>query len=479
MMLTIYYASIARSNFSLTSNRSLSPEEIDAKVKCLKDNIAINASTSFIMSALLHQSNDIVVGAWFKMGVGGNYINDSNVNGILNTNFSAAAIFRASSLINVTYLNLLLIDDPKDYRQLNDSRNGTVVSSVIVANLWYKNNESERTNRSLYFKKNNHSVENTSNNNFVCVYYDTNTSSWDETGCTKPHYNTTFDRYECSCNHSSSFALLWLPPRSRDSGFLAEDIASLVFQSISIVCFLALIIFDIVTRVKYPNVKLKPIDLLPLVSNASTVLLFIFYIALALTVHTITQPSKEDKCFTSATILMFIVYFFLMLMFCTKTSIGYFNYIQFVRLFPPPSFKNLYILLIGSLIFSIIAVLFVIGFNSNPSFHIIYLHANLICWFKRSAIHYFLTIPVCIFLLFNLIILVLIVKRMAYHVRNTTTRHPSYSRMKKCVLILIHSSLSQGIGWLTGPLILVSGNTAGHILSWIFIICNGLEELEA
>ncbi|CAF5116781.1 unnamed protein product, partial [Rotaria sp. Silwood1] len=154
------------------------------------------------MSALLHQSNDIVVGAWFKMGVGGNYINDSNVNGILNTNFSAAAIFRASSLINVTYLNLLLIDDPKDYRQLNDSRNGTVVSSVIVANLWYKNNESERTNRSLYFKKNNHSVENTSNNNFVCVYYDTNTSSWDETGCTKPHYNTTFDRYECSCNHS-------------------------------------------------------------------------------------------------------------------------------------------------------------------------------------------------------------------------------------------------------------------------------------
>ncbi|CAF2523713.1 unnamed protein product [Rotaria sp. Silwood2] len=126
-----------------------------------------------------------------------------------------------------------------------------------------------------------------------------------------------------------------------------------------------------------------------------------------------------------------------MFMFCAKTNIGYFNYIHFVRLFPLPSFKNLYILLIISFIFSIIAVVFVIGFNSNSSCYIININANKICWFERPATYYFLAIPVCIFL----------------------------------------SSISQEIGWLTGPLILVVGDIPGEILTWSFNFCNELEDL--
>ena len=46
---------------------------------------------------------------------------------------------------------------------------------------------------------------------YLCSFYDTNTLKWNESGCTIPKYNQPFDRYECSCNHLSTFALVWSP----------------------------------------------------------------------------------------------------------------------------------------------------------------------------------------------------------------------------------------------------------------------------
>ncbi|CAF0822684.1 unnamed protein product [Rotaria sordida] len=63
------------------------------------------------------------------------------------------------------------------------------------------------------------------------------------------------------------------------------------------------------------------------------------------------------------------------------------------------------------------------------------------------------------------IILIVIAKRIIDHVRNVTSCHKSYQRMKEYVLILIISSISQRIDWLIGPFILVFGFITGHILS--------------
>ncbi|CAF4397951.1 unnamed protein product, partial [Rotaria sp. Silwood2] len=473
--LATYTEAIARQNFSSNLTEHLSPEEIDEKVGCLNDTASVVRNTSFLISTPLKKGEDAVIGAWLLTEHGGGNITHSTVDERLKNNFSAAAVIQVDSLIDATYLKLFLIGIPKDYLNVSTSMNGVLVSSVIVASLSNTTHTSGRMNISLYFQNQTTKVKNISEDNFLCVYYDNKTRSWNDTGCTKPKYNSNFARYECNCNHLTSFALLWLSPSSLDSKLSAEDIASLVFQSISIVCFLALIIHSIVTSVINPNMKLRAMNLLPVISSGSTTLLFIFFIALVLTVHTKPQLPAEQKCFTSATILMFFTYFFLIFMFCTKASIGYFNYIHFVRLFPPPSFNKLYSLLIISFIFSIILVVFAAGFYSNSSFHIISLHANKICWFEKNAIYYFLTIPACIFLLFNISVFILVTKRIVDHVRHATSRHHSYQRMKECVLLLTFSSISQGIGWLIGPFLLVFGSEIGNILSWIFIICNGLE----
>jgi len=43
--------------------------------------------------------------------------------------------------------------------------------------------------------------------------------------------------------------------------------------------------------------------------------------------------------------------------------------------------------------------------------------------------------------------------------------------------VLLSSSLTQGIGWLFGPVITVVGSEAGNVLGWFFNVFNGLEGL--
>ncbi|CAF5187697.1 unnamed protein product, partial [Rotaria magnacalcarata] len=98
-----------------------------------------------------------------------------------------------------------------------------------------------------------------------------------------------------------------------------------------------------------------------------------------------------------------------------------------------------------------------------------------LCWFTRDALYYFMTIPVCIFLLLNLFTIIFVSKHIIAHARNATSRHQSYERMKRCVIILLSSCVTQGIGWLFGPFISFVSPTGGDVLEWFFIIFNGLE----
>jgi hypothetical protein len=86
-----------------------------------------------------------------------------------------------------------------------------------------------------------------------------------------------------------------------------------------------------------------------------------------------------------------------------------------------------------------------------------------------------MTIPVGIFLLLNFLTIVCIAKRIIQHARNATSPHQSYERMKRCVLVLLSSCVTQGIGWLFGPFITFIDPTAANVLGWLFVIFNGLE----
>ncbi|CAF0885169.1 unnamed protein product, partial [Rotaria sordida] len=477
--LSLYISSNVNSNTSSSPNNTVTVNTIDEVLDKLNNiTITVNSTNSFLIAQELSQTaNDIVLGASFLRNSGGEIVRNSTEQSALISQFSIAAIVAKESLVNVTSLKMFIIDKPTMYENIDNTTNRSLASSLIVASVTRAGSSSNLINVSLYFKVLPEYQPNV-NATYLCSFYDTNNSRWDERGCTDPRFNEVFNRYECSCNHLTSFALIWLPQSllgSYGRDLRTADIASLVFQSVSVVCFLAIMIHAIGIRIFNPLMHFQANNLLPLISCASTAILFIFYIALGMTVYTQTTSEKETKCFLSSSILMFFVYFFLIFMFCTKTSIGYFNYLRFVHLFPQPSLRRLFILLTISFFFSISWVSFAAGFNSNSSFNITQLYPYRLCWFTRGVVYYFMTIPICMFLLMNFFTIICVAKHIIDHVRNATSPHQTYERMKRCVLVLLSSSVTQGIGWLFGPFISFVSPTAGEVLEWFFIVFNGLE----
>ncbi|CAF1240520.1 unnamed protein product [Rotaria magnacalcarata] len=477
--LSLYVASINSANTSSDANSTVSISKIEQSLSKLNNiSITISSDTSFLIAQPLNQSsNDILLGARFQRGFSGSLVTHSIKDSSLNSNTSVAAVIAEQSLVNVKSLQMFIIDKPIMYENADNKTNKSLASSVVVGSVQLLSSASASMNISLYFKISPEYQPNVSAT-YLCSFYDISNSCWNETGCTNALFNPAFSRYECSCNHLTSFALIWLPQSQLGSygrTMRAADIASLVFQSVSILCFIIVIIHSVTVRAMNPLLKFQPNNLLPLISSATTTILFIFFIALGMTVYTQTPSENETKCFLSSSVLMFFVYFFLIFMLCTKTSVGYFNYIRFVHLFREPKLRLLYRLLIISFIISITWVSFAAGFNANSSFSISQLYPYQLCWFTRDVIYYFMTIPIGIFLLLNFFTIILIGKHIIVHVRNAPSKRQSHERMKRCVLVLLSSCVTQGIGWLFGPFISFVSPTGGDVLEWFFIIFNGLE----
>ncbi|CAF2072139.1 unnamed protein product [Rotaria magnacalcarata] len=440
-------------------------------------NLTLNSNSSFL---IIHTPGSQILGASFSDGIGGRIVDISNKENLTHSNISAAAIINEQSLNNAVSLNMLIVYQPTLYENIMDtSTNKTLASCVIIANLETKNNSiSVPTVISLFFKPLDQYKKN-GIGKYLCSFYDEINSKWNESGCTEPLHITEYGRYECSCNHLTSFALIWLPESLSSDNITkkldAQDIFSLIFQCISIICFTVVIIHAISVKMANSSMNIPAINLLPLISTASTTMLFIFFIILSSIVYTQTSSANQTLCFTSSSVLMFIVYFLLIFMFCVKTSAGYFYYLRFVRLFPLPSYRKLSIMLIISFVLSFVCVILAIGFNSKSSFNVTQLYPYKLCWFTRHVIYYFLTIPLCIFLLINIITIILVTKSIIKYARNAPTTKQINERLKRCVVVLLSSCITQGIGWLVGPFISFLSPAAGNILSWIFIILNGLE----
>ncbi|CAF0778818.1 unnamed protein product [Adineta steineri] len=477
-----YISSITNSNVSPNTANTLSLNEIDEVIdKLINSTVEIDTTASYITVQPPKQQNIsddvIVLGASVNNDTGGQIVDNKNKNNIIqNPGLLAAAIINEDLLNRVTSLNILIIKDPTPFLHADNSSNKTLASSLVVVSVRGINDANAVKNITLYFQLFNES-EQRNDRTYLCSYYNTTTFTWDEAGCSVPTYNESLKRYQCSCNHFTSFALIWLPKQSLTSYLNSQDIASLVFQSISIVCFLLIIIHAMFRTIQFPLNTFQIYTLLPLISAATTTILFIFYIALSMTVYTQTSSSHQTNCFTSSTVLMFFTYFFLIFMFCVKTSVGYFNYLRFIHLFPQPSHRKLFIMLFISFFISLIWMAFAVGFYSDSSLDIIKLYPYKLCWFRSDVIYYFLSIPACLFLLINIILFIIVGSHIINHVRNATSVHQSYERMKRCVIVLLSSCITQGIGWLFGVFISFVNGESGYILGWFFVIFNGLEGL--
>ena len=193
----------------------LTPMEIDSIVGQLNSNIIMNRTDLFLMATSTDQEKDMIIGVSFQSESGGELIRNANRYQMIETNVSTLAFISPDSLRGVTHLSMLVIDKPDYYDSFTNSMNEILVSSIIVAKVQRNQSLSERMNISLYFTKRwNNVVTEKFAGHFVCSYYDTDASSWKEFGCTLPIYNAQFNRYECSCNHLTTFALLYRIDRS-------------------------------------------------------------------------------------------------------------------------------------------------------------------------------------------------------------------------------------------------------------------------
>ena len=440
-------------------------------------NQTIARPDSFLLTKQPQQDNNtIVVGASFSRQNGGKQIDAKNRDEVLRREAITAVEINREFLSRVKSLNVLIMDKPKIFEKADNETQAKLASSIIFVTVVIRENSTQAPCVRLYFVELDELRANDSNPLYFCAFIDSS-GKWNRSGCSEAKYNSTLNRHECNCSHLTSFALLWLP-QTVTTYYDEQDIASLVSQSLSIICFLIVLIHAIIDRCCTSTVGLRAYDLLPLISTASTTILFTFWIAMSTTVYTrIASQENKIDCFTSAKVLTYFVYFSLIFMLCIKSSVGYFNYLRFVRLFPEPSKKKLLKMFCLSVLISAGSLSFAIGFDSSHAYNITAIYSLKVCWFKREVIHYFLTIPVCIFLIINISILILVSRRILMHVRNATSPHATYERMKRCVAVLLSSCVAQGIGWLFGPLITVLDNDSATIFGWLFVICNGLEGL--
>ena len=203
----------ATTNLNGSSNDTISITKIDQVVSQLYgSNITIASNSCFLMVQPVNLSASVFpLGASFARGSGGTVVYSANIVNINSLNPSIAAVINNQSLSGVLSINMLIIDKPTMYQNsANSTNNRSIASSVIVGGVQQNGSSSSAMNISLYFKVLPEYQPNISVTYF-CSFYDTIHSQWNESGCTQPQYDNITNRYGCSCNHLTTFALTWSP----------------------------------------------------------------------------------------------------------------------------------------------------------------------------------------------------------------------------------------------------------------------------
>ncbi|CAF3851430.1 unnamed protein product, partial [Rotaria magnacalcarata] len=210
--LSVYISAVAKTNETANQNNLLTVAQIDSYVYNMTNvNEPRNNNDSILFAKQPDQGNNVMIlGASFTTGVGGQVIDSSNIDSVNTPSITTAAIVSNQSLSNVVSLNMLIIDKPTTYTNVDHKTNRTLASSIIIVTLRRNDTKPASMDISLYFKVLSE-FEPKVPADYSCSFYDTNTQAWNESGCTKPIFKSSLNRYECSCDHTTTFALVWLP----------------------------------------------------------------------------------------------------------------------------------------------------------------------------------------------------------------------------------------------------------------------------
>ena len=201
----------ATTNLNGSSSSLVSINRIDNVVGQLNaTDFTVSSNSSFLMAQGINQSGSTVVrGAAFTRGSGGQVVNSANQNSVLLSAFSAAAFLSNQSSGAVLALNMFIIDRPTMFENVNSSNNQALASSVIVLSTPLLTGPNS-TQIDLYFTVLSE-YQPTINVTYLCSFYNTTIASWSQTGCSLPSFDSSNSRYYCSCNHTTTYALTYMP----------------------------------------------------------------------------------------------------------------------------------------------------------------------------------------------------------------------------------------------------------------------------
>ncbi|CAF1436954.1 unnamed protein product, partial [Didymodactylos carnosus] len=327
---------------------------------------------------------------------------------------------------------------------------------------------------------------------YGCYFWDA--GQWDNSGCTYQFIIAT-ELHQCTCDHLTSFALLFSPDIENHI-LSTSTIPCVVAAALSIICLsisVGITMYQQVQQNKRNIISNGSTDGLsrqPTTQNSNTVVslysssttLLLFVLLTILLLHTTSSaPNAEiiDYCTSDKQSLALSVYFFLILTFSSRTllALSYFYNLVWIRVITN---KHMIFGVFISFLLALIPTITAAALTSSFTQKII-IQYKTICWFNKSYLIGFVTIPVAIFVTLNILIIVIIT---VYHLSKAVRSHSSVmvtkQRMRMARFVCFISCITLGIAWMIGPLLSMftssSTSDAGkEAAQWIFTLLIGLE----
>ncbi|CAF3718572.1 unnamed protein product [Rotaria sordida] len=340
-----------------------------------------------------------------------------------------------------------------------------IIASPVVG-LHIPNNSPRSINMSFIDNK-------LSSGKYFCVFWQYD--QWNDTGCSYS-LDSNLNRHYCFCNHTTSFALIFIPHKTlRDT-----LIPSIIIAILSIVCFSISIVLSIHRQAK----SFHHLSIANIFSLSNSIILFILLTIILIRSYKSSNIELivQDKCSLHSRNLAIATYFFFILTFASKTLLGigyfltiifHFIFIEFTIISNKWFYASFFLIILISLIPTII-INIVINRWTN-----LFLQYKDICWFNKSFIFRFISIPIIIFLALNVLIIIGITIRLIQFFIGRKMSQTNQKRMIVSIMIWITLCISLGIAWIFGPfldlMIKEKTQTSSKITQWIFGLFNGLE----
>lgn len=305
---------------------------------------------------------------------------------------------------------------------------------------------------------------------YICVFW--NINHWNDTGCSHS-YDSNRDYHICICNHTTSFALIFIPNKMISQTY----IPSIIVAILSIVSFGISIVLSIY-RQSLSSPHLSIVNIFTLTNS----MIFFCLLTVILITGYRSKDHFDEYCSQSQQNLLIATYFFLISTFASKTLLGicYFFTIFFHFLLIRLTILSNLWLCLGFLLVIIIAliptIVVTVLIKQSMDFFVQY---QGICWLNSSVVFRFVSIPIIVFLGLNaLIILAITIRLVQFSLRQKTAKF-NERRMIISTMIWLALCVLLGMAWIFGPFLDVvirdKEQRSSIIQLWIFAIFIGLE----